>query len=119
MSTAYTRRLIIVVPVAVASQANVRAKEVDTVGGERTFSVGLVPVGSPAGTPPTYYWCSWAMTNDHHTAVRSRVDTAALRAAGVKVFDGNARSPQSVLGELGLEPANAKTGPVHTGAVHD
>jgi len=61
---------IIVVKSADRAAANQAAKKVDTIGGERTFTVGLVPVGSPPGAAPTHYWCCWNMTSDEEKVLR-------------------------------------------------
>lgn len=100
MSTLYTRRLIIVVTAAAAANANARAKEVDPEGGHRTFTAPLSPTGDE---PATHYWCSWVMRDSDDTSMRAKL--AAADAAGhARVFNGNARTPESVLAELGLAP---------------
>lgn len=100
--TAYTRRLLIVVPASEQAAANTRAKEVDTAGGERTFTAGLVPVGSPSGTAPSHYWCGWTVTQAEFDAIRSRLDTAALRKKGIRIYDAATWTPEAVLADLGL-----------------
>jgi len=96
--TAYTRRLIIVVTASAAGAANARAKEVDPEGGERAFTAGLSPTGEE---PATHYWCSWALRESDDGAMRTKL-AAAVAAGLARVFNGNARTPESVLAELGL-----------------
>ena len=105
--TAYTRRLLCIVPAVRQQQANDLAKQVDTAGGEQTFTAGLVPVGSPAGTTPTHYWCGWSLTTAEWNAIKSRLDTAVLRNAGVKFYDGLTVSPAQALADAGLEPTRS------------
>lgn len=107
--TLYSRRVIIVIPADLAAQANSRAAEVDTEGGERTFTAGLVPAGSPPGTPPTHMWCSWALRIAQNTAIRNRMQAIDVLSR-VKIYDGNTRTPESVLQELGLERAQPAEG---------
>lgn len=108
--TTFTRRALIVIPADLAAQANGRAKEVDREGGEKTFTAGLVPAGSPPGTPPTHLWCSWQMTTGQHTAIRNRMRALPDPLSRVKVYDGNTTDPESVLAELGLERARPAEG---------
>lgn len=103
--TEFTRRIICVVSANVRGQANALAKEVDTRGGERTFTVGLVPAGSPPGTTPTAYWCGWSQTPAEFTAFEARLATLpdpARNARMFKIFE-DPYTPEQVLAELGLE----------------
>lgn len=105
--TAYTRRLLCIIPANLQAQANQRAKEVDTIGGERTFTAGLVPTGSTPGTAPTHYWCGWWLTLPEWNAIKTKLDTAALRSAGVKFYDGLTTTPDQALADSGLQPASS------------
>lgn len=92
-------RLIIVVKAAEAQKSNDQAKTVDRAGGERTFTIGLSPTGEG---PPTHYWCSWAMEPGDKVNINKLLDGAAKKKDAY-VFDGDARTPESVLAELGLK----------------
>ena len=74
MATAYTQRLIIVARSTFVASANTAAKQVDTVGGERTFTVPLRNVGDVTNTVRAYI-CDWRMTPTELTALRSRFQT--------------------------------------------
>lgn len=97
--TLYVKRLIIVVTEALASDANARAKEVDTVGGEHTFSVGLSLTGRP---PATHRWCNWALTTREHDRLLARLKTS-IDAGLTRVFDGLTTTPDDVLRAVGLK----------------
>lgn len=103
MST-YTRRVIIVIDAAVRDKAtNDLAQKVDPAGGDNAFNVPLYPAGGPQASP-THYWCSWAMTDDEDTNIKAlRTALAAADRSKVRMFNGNTRTPESVLAELGLE----------------
>ena len=101
MPTAFTKRLIIVVAAPQQTAANVQAKAVDTVGGDKTFTVGLNATGRLAD-PATHYWCSWAMQPADATALQSGLPTA-VGVANVWIFDGTVTTPDQVLTNLGLQ----------------
>jgi len=97
--TAYTKRLIIVVSAVVSSACNDESKKVDTVRGDKTFTVGLSETGS---SPVTHYWCNWVMTPEDETALKDKLKTWTDLGT-VKIYDGNSVSPESVLSKLGLK----------------
>jgi hypothetical protein len=101
MPTAFTKRLIIVVTAAQQAAANVQAKTVDTVGGDRTFTVGLNPTGRLADAA-THHWCSWAMQPADATSLQTGLPTA-VGAGNVWIFDGTVTTPDQVLTNLGLQ----------------
>jgi hypothetical protein len=61
MPTQHLHRVLLVVPAARADAFNswVKSSGLDPQGGD-WLAVGLSPTGEP---PPTFYWCSTAMTN--------------------------------------------------------
>jgi len=93
------RHLIIVVPVGLAIQANQRCKEIDPVGGERTFTVGLSLTGQ---APATHHWCGWNLSDDEETAVRTKM-RPHLDSGAVKVFESATISPDDVLRQVNLK----------------
>lgn len=99
----YTQRLIIVISADIQAKANAWAKNIDPDGGENTFNVPVYRVGLPQITPDGF-WCSWAMTIDEDTNIKSLRDKmSALDRDKIRIFNGNTRTPESVLAELGLE----------------
>ncbi len=99
------RRLIIVVDTDIKDRANTLAKRIDTVGGERTFVTPLYPAGLPQGAP-SHYWCSWAMTDLDDINLRAlRSALSTLDRTKIRLFNGNIRTPESVLAELNLATA--------------
>lgn len=95
----YSKRLIIVVNANAKTQANTRGKEVDTRGGEHTFTVGLSVTGKE---PATHYWCSWAMRDDEKSAVEMKLALAEF-SGKVQIFDGKRFTPEEVLAATGLQ----------------
>ena len=54
------KRAIIIIPAAIKDKANACAKRIDTVGGEHTFSVGLLANASAdSKTEPDFYVTNW------------------------------------------------------------
>lgn len=123
MATVYTRRLIVVVRPALAAAANQASKLVDTVGGERTFTVALRLAGDASNTTRAF-WASWAMTPTEVQALRDQLVAKGATQAEVVVvtaadkptftpvltarayfFDARpgAWTPQEVLTVLGLD----------------
>ena len=96
MASLYTQRLIIVVPLARQATAWTLSKQVDIVGGEGMFRV---PLSASGNLPATHFWGSWAMTAAERTSLLSRFVDGAN---GVRVFDGNVVTAESVLTTLGL-----------------
>lgn len=68
----YTQRAIIVARAAFAENCNLASKQVDTVGGERTFTVPLRRAGDETNTT-IGMWCNWALTPAQVTALRQRL----------------------------------------------
>jgi hypothetical protein len=77
MATVYTNRLILVVRQAFADKANVASKLVDTVGGERTFTVPLRLAGDATNTIRAY-WAGWTLTPAQAAALRTRLQEQGL-----------------------------------------
>jgi hypothetical protein len=102
----HNRRLIIVVKAAAAAAANARAKELDSEGGERTFTVGLSTTGLP---PVTHYWCSWQMDDDWDARIKENLQNA-VDNGNAWVFNGNIRTPEWVLQQLGLKRVEVPVG---------
>ena len=96
--TNHIKRLIIVVPIGAGAIANERAKDVDSRGGDLTFTVGLSATGK---SPATHYWCSWSMTSDDEANIRAKMLTDEL-IGKAQVFDGGAMTPDDVLAATGL-----------------
>ncbi len=93
-------RLIVVVSAAVAATANARAKLIDTVGGEYTFTAGLSADGR---APASHYWCSWKMSNTDHDGLLTEIESI-VDDKEAETFDGDTLSPSDVLATLGLMP---------------
>lgn len=97
MASLYTQRLIIVVPLARQATAQALAKQVDPVGGEFMFRV---PLSASGNLPATHFWGSWACTAAERASLESRFTDGQF---GVRVFDGNLVTADSVLVTLGLQ----------------
>ena len=116
---ALTARRIIVCTAALATVANAASKKVDTIGGERAFTVGLRAAGDVTNTIVAY-WCSWLFD----PAVLATLKTYAKAAGFTSVetserlvgfvatpatiprlclFDDAVWSPAQVLTALGLD----------------
>lgn len=104
VATLHVRRLIIVIKAVRLVQANMRTRLVDAEGGERTFTNGLVPVGSLLDTPPTHYWCSWAMRITEDSDIRARLQ-AWVDTGDCWVFNGNTTTPEELLVQFNMERA--------------
>lgn len=98
MATQYVHRSIIVIDTVHRDQANARAKETDTAGGQSTFTEGLSATGS---APATHYWCNWQMLTSERGQVHARV--GGLHATQVRIYNGNVVTPADVLTTLGLK----------------
>ncbi len=96
--TQYTRRAIVVVTADVATIANTQTKKLDTLGGERTFTVGLSASGV---APATHYWCSWQLTPAQYTQLGTLLTTITGQAKAW-LFDGATTTPEQVLTIMGL-----------------
>lgn len=96
--TAYTRRVIIVVPVARLGHANSRADEVVPALGAPTFSVGLTTRGGDRTI--SHYWCSWQITPQQWNAIMSRWSRNPLTTDWVH---DETWTPQQVLDHWGLD----------------
>lgn len=82
MSSQYTRRVILVVTATDRAQANADAQTAVPGCGPDTFTAGLVPAGSPPGTAPTHYWCSWQVTPTEAAALADRFGRGNTRGRG-------------------------------------
>lgn len=102
MSTAYTRRAIIVVKAADRDAANQDALAYDPIGGAETFRVGLSSDGS---TPVTHYWASTACREAVWQALVAAEAVQAARGAERTrwLFDGLTVTPDDALASLGLQ----------------
>ena len=115
---ALTARRIIVCNLAVAAVANAASKKVDTIGGERAFTVGLRAAGDITNTTVAY-WCSWlfdptvlATLKTKATAGGFTTAEATERPVGftatvatlprLAFFDDATWTPDAVLTALGL-----------------
>jgi hypothetical protein len=93
------RRLIIVIKAAIRAQANARAAELDREGGENTFNV---PLSISGNLPATHYWCSWQLDDDWDRQLKEKLQQVVTNG-NAWVFNGNNRTPDSILTELGLQ----------------
>ena len=82
---ALTARRIIVCNLTLTTAANVASKQVDTIGGERAFTVGLRAAGDATNTIVAY-WCSWLF----NPAVLTVLKTAA-KAGGFTTAEATER----------------------------
>ena len=71
--TKYTKRVIVIITKGQAIAANAKSKEVDTIGGEFTWTVGLSPNGKGN---PTHYWCNWQMLPSEFDELHQELDDA-------------------------------------------
>lgn len=92
-------RQIIVVDARNQAAANTVSKQVDPIGGEKTFTVGLSPTGT---APPTHFWCSWAMTPAERDALHGGL-TGLIEAGRAWEFDAAQSTPAQVLATMGLQ----------------
>lgn len=83
------------------SQANADAVAYDPVGGRRTFTVPLYPVGLPQ-VAPTHYWAGIAFRADTWARVKQAYQ-AWINSGDAWVFDLETYTPEVILAELGLE----------------
>ena len=100
-----SQRVLIVIQAADKDAANALAKaQIDPVGGEKTFSIGLSLSGAE---PPTHYWCSTLMPDGG--AVLGNFLGQFPRAL-VSGYDADADPgfPQRVLAGLGLQQLTAQ-----------
>jgi hypothetical protein len=99
VTTAFTRRAIIVIPAARLGQANNLAAQVDTGGhGDKTFrGLGLSATGV---APATHYWCSWQLTQADWTSLSAKFPDGSL---GIRYFDADLFNSEQVLTTLGLQ----------------
>lgn len=89
----FTKRLAIVIPVNVKLISNNLSKNIDTEGGERTFTVPLAKNTKP--NTITHYWCSWQMTQEQFDAIQNKF-------SGDKLYNAAQFTPEKVLEQLGL-----------------
>lgn len=101
--TAFTRRAIVVVTADVAASANAEAKKIDTIGGERTFTVGLSATGA---APATHYWCSWQLTPEQYDQLTSLLATLTTQSKAW-LYDGMTTTPEQVLAARALKRLEA------------
>ena len=101
-------RYIIVVQAAHQAVANALAAQVDTVGGQNTFTVPLYPAGLPQVTP-SHFWCDWGgLSNNDARAVYARFGNGTPARPGI-LYDGDVVTPAEVLAALGIETARGMT----------
>ena len=100
-----SQRVLIVIQAADKDAANVFAKaQIDPVGGDQTFSIGLSETGAE---PETHFWCSTLMPDGG--AVLGNFLGQFPRAL-VSGYDADADPgfPQRVLAGLGLQQISAQ-----------
>ena len=109
----YIRRAIIVVPAGIQGAANDRSKQVDTRGGQLTFTVGLSPTGS---LPATHYWCSWALKPLEWDSLWEHFGKPVRPFPSTRMFDafdrgdGSHATPEAVLTQMRLQPVQEPLG---------
>ena len=94
-----THRFLIIIAVEDRDQANAFAKvQLDQVGGQNTFSIGLSASGKE---PVTQYWCS-ALFNAGSECVAAL--QAAFPSASIQTYDADADPsfPRRTMEALGL-----------------
>ena len=116
---ALTARRIIVCNLAVAAVANAASKQVDTIGGERAFTVGLRAAGDATNTIVAY-WCSWLFDPTVLATLKTKATAGGFTAAEgteravgftastatlprLAFFDDALWTPDAVLAALGLD----------------
>lgn len=73
---AYTERLALVISTGVKQNGSDVFSILDPdSGGAATFAVPLVPIGSPAGTTPTYWGASSQLTTETYNALTNMTTT--------------------------------------------
>lgn len=100
--TLYTDHRIIIVTADAQQAANALTARVDIVGGAQTFTVGLVPDGARAGTPPTHYICDWRLTPADQAKLETLLAPLVLSGQCV-IHDGEKTSPDAARTNLGLQ----------------
>lgn len=101
MATEFTKRALIIVPASSVGSANLAAQQLDPVGGEQTFTVGLSADGNE---PVTHYWCSVAMTVEQFAAVQQLQSSEFPDAVIVEYdLDLEPGRPNQVLQSSGLQ----------------
>ncbi len=83
MSARHDQRVILLIAAADRETANRDAESAVSAAGPRTFAVGLVPSGSPPGTPPSHYVASWLTTSEQRDVLRGAFDRVAQRRSFV------------------------------------
>lgn len=99
MSERYDQRVILIVSAADRDAANRSAEAAVPGAGGRTFAVGLVPAGSPPGTPPTHYIASWSATAAQRDRLRVDFDRADW-GRGYLTWDDTAPSVEMRVSDL-------------------
>ena len=116
---ALTARRIIVCNLAVAVAANAASKQVDTLGGERAFTVALRAAGD-ATNITVAYWCSWLFDPTVLATLKTKATAGGFTAAEatervvgftasiatlprLSFFDDAVWTPDAVLAALGLD----------------
>jgi hypothetical protein len=95
------QRFLIIIPATDRENANAVAKsQFDSLGGEKTFAIGLSVTGN---APATHYWCS-ALFSDLGSE-RLAAASALFPEAVVLGYnaDSNPTFPRLTLAELGLK----------------
>jgi hypothetical protein len=111
MATAYTKRVLIVVPADQQQAANDAWLKVDPLGGGDTFTV---PAGAdPKGTPTHYCACGSLTEEEYALAVEAAKGVPGMEILPCSIEDSApaAQKPESALGDksLVLIAADAKT----------
>lgn len=92
----FTKRGIIIVSAAVVAAANQAALQLDPVGGQFTFTVGLSADGQE---PISHYWCGAGFTDGGWEQVQQLA--AAFPPGTVHLFENG--EPEAVLSVMNLQ----------------
>ena len=96
--TRFVHRIVIVVPAARQAAANALARQIDPVGGDKTFTVPLSPTGA---LPATHYWCATSATVEGKGHILSAESAAKVARWTPRVFIDT--DPETVLATMGLK----------------
>lgn len=107
MPSAYTRRGYMIVTAADRDRANTAALQLDPVGGQYTFTVGLNASGDPNDTPTHYHACA-AFTEDGWTQVQQLATAFPEGVLAECSVDGLGGEPAQAQLSLGVQPIRAE-----------
>ena len=101
MTTKYIHHLLVVIPASYLNRANKLSLDVDPVGGDKTFTVGLSKDGS---MPATHYWCSTSATDEGYTKIQGLLELAKSEGTDVIIEDLDKIKSEDVLKRLNIKP---------------